>query len=398
MSPYIHPFPARMAPELALNALRSLPPGKSILDPMSGSGTALKHASMLGHTAFGCDMDPLAVLVANVWTKKIDVSIAEKAGRAVAATAASLDPRRIELPWIDNDAETRNFVHYWFGRSQRQELRCISAVLANPKRYLKAQFPSECLDALKVALSRIIITKEQKASLARDTSHSRPHKVSNCSNYSVFRGFEKSVGQVIKKLDAGNDHGPASIEIGDARSLQFPSKRFDYVITSPPYLNAIDYMRGHKFTLVWLGHSIPSLRKIRTASVGAEKAPERQDGPSGNSIGEILSQAGNLEKLPGRYAAMIERYAIDMEKSLAEASRVLRHDGAATYVVGNSCLKGVYIRNSNIVLAAAKMSGLRLLRSYDRELPQNHRYLPIDSNSALSRRMRIETILNFKKA
>jgi tRNA G10 N-methylase Trm11 len=33
----IHPFPARMAPEIALAATAKLPTGSIVLDPMSGS-------------------------------------------------------------------------------------------------------------------------------------------------------------------------------------------------------------------------------------------------------------------------------------------------------------------------------------------------------------------------
>ena len=61
------------------------------------------------------------------------------------------------------------------------------------------------LDILKLNLSRIIVTKEPCASLARDTSHSRPHKVSNTSHYDVLTGFELSLKTLRKRLaDAGS--------------------------------------------------------------------------------------------------------------------------------------------------------------------------------------------------
>ena len=45
----------------------------------------------------------------------------------------------------------------------------------------------------------------------------------------------------------------------------------DLIITSPPYAsNAIDYMRAHKFSLVWLGHSVTTLSKIRRKYIGGE--------------------------------------------------------------------------------------------------------------------------------
>ena len=71
MIPTIHPFPARMAPELALSALKELKRGSLVLDPMSGSGMVLRQATELGLHSIGFDMDPLAVLMATVWTTAI---------------------------------------------------------------------------------------------------------------------------------------------------------------------------------------------------------------------------------------------------------------------------------------------------------------------------------------
>ena len=68
----IHPFPARMAPDLAVAELRSLRPGSVVLDPMSGSGTVLRQAADLGHRPIGFDLDPLAVLMTKVWTTPVD--------------------------------------------------------------------------------------------------------------------------------------------------------------------------------------------------------------------------------------------------------------------------------------------------------------------------------------
>lgn len=71
----IHPFPARMAPEIALKALSSLPEGSTVLDPMTGSGTVLREAVMQGHQAYGYDLDPLAVLISKVWTKPVSLTL-----------------------------------------------------------------------------------------------------------------------------------------------------------------------------------------------------------------------------------------------------------------------------------------------------------------------------------
>src|SRR6266545_4326174 len=71
----IHPFPARMAPGIALEALGKGSTPLRVLDPMTGSGTVLAVARANGHRAFGLDVDPLAVLLAGVWTRTIDATL-----------------------------------------------------------------------------------------------------------------------------------------------------------------------------------------------------------------------------------------------------------------------------------------------------------------------------------
>src|ERR1700722_18050248 len=67
----VHPFPARMAAGIALEALGTTNRRLSVLDPMSGSGTVLAVARANGHKAIGVDLDPLAVLLSGVWTRTV---------------------------------------------------------------------------------------------------------------------------------------------------------------------------------------------------------------------------------------------------------------------------------------------------------------------------------------
>ncbi|MEI2740567.1 MAG: hypothetical protein V9F01_17470 [Chitinophagaceae bacterium] len=68
--------------------------------------------------------------------------------------------------------------------------------------------------------------------------------------------------------------GKINVQLGDARNLkEVDDKSVSAIITSPPYLNALDYMRGHKLSLVWLGYRIDDLGEVRSNSIGVEKAP-----------------------------------------------------------------------------------------------------------------------------
>lgn len=390
----IHPFPARMAPDLAFEALRRLPSGSRVLDPMSGSGTVLRHAVALGHTALGRDLDPLAVLMSRVWNTPFDSGKLQRCIKLVLERAKNLS-EPFALPWIDGDTETREFVDYWFAAQQQDPLRRIAFTLANLERsHLKN---SAELDILRIALSRIIITKDQGASLARDTSHSRPHRVSLKSDYDVWSSFERSVRRVQDILGQLPPQGGVEVSLGDARSLDVPNSSIDLVLTSPPYLNAIDYMRGHRMSLVWFGYSLGSLRTIRSISIGAERRPNAES--VGSLFKDIWGDMCTDAVLSPRHASMVVRYAEDVYRMMSEISRVLKSGGRAILVVGNSCLKGSFIKNSGGVARAGAMVGLRLVRQVERALPDRSRYLPIptEANAPLGRRIRTESILTFAR-
>lgn len=389
----IHPFPARMAPDLALKTLEKLEPGSMVLDPMTGSGTVARLAVERGHSVAAFDLDPLAVLISKVSTTLVDDSQIEVAAANLLREANRLDTTDLVLPWIDGDETAESFISYWFGLPQRRDLRGLAFLLSNPAGL---GISDEVADVLRIALSRIIVTKKQCASLAQDTSHSRPHKVVQASDYDVFNGFSDSVATVRRRLKKMETTGTAQVALGDARSLDcVAASSVDRVLTSPPYLNAIDYMRGHRLSLIWLGHRYSDLVQARSNSIGSERRP---DEPIDQGFFGFMKRAlGDLTSLPNRYHGFIERYVVDLYKMISEVLRVLKQGAKATFVMGNSCLRNVYIQNSEALKAVAAEVGLRLADEWERELPTKHRYLPLPMHGALGKRMRKEIILTFAK-
>lgn len=391
----IHPFPARMAPDLAIAGLKTLRQQSIVLDPMTGSGTVVRHASELGHRAIGIDMDPLAVLMSRVWTTPVNDQLIGQVTEKILHDI-KYTPDDFVLPWIDEDEETKSFIDFWFGESQRSDLRKLAYQLSLFEKPYTRRDKRAAADVIRIALSRIIITKDCGASLARDVSHSRPHKVADNSIFQVIPAFERSVSQVRRLLLSTPPVGNVDLRLGDARSLKSVNTgAIDAVLTSPPYLNAIDYMRGHRLSLVWLGYRLSDLRNIRSNSIGAERSPTTAD--TKQLFLSIQDAMGPLDVLPARYNSMVARYSEDIYRLMSEISRVLKPSGRAILVVGNSCLKGVFIKNSNGIITAASMVGLKLLQQSERELPTASRYLPMpaDDDKPLGKRMRTECILTF---
>ena len=393
----IHPFPARMAPGLALDVIANCRGSLRVLDPMSGSGTVIAVAQSKGHQVVGFDLDPLAVLMSRVWITAINVEDTRDAASEVLERARysfkSL-PTRDAYPTKADD-ETKQFIRYWFDDYARRQLASLAEAIE--------QIQSVSIrEALWCAFSRLIISKQSGASLAMDLSHSRPHRKFKRAPAKPFRKFLSAAERVTANCIDGRRQPQCTrrrVCKGDARQLDLVDKSIDLVITSPPYLNAIDYLRCSKFSLVWMGYSVGQVRRLRSTSVGSESGLDAHDD---QEIQRILSELKLQPKLAARQESMLARYIEDMRRAIAETSRVLTDRGKAVYVVGENTVRGTFIRNAKIVEAVGRSAGLRCTERRSRELPANRRYLPPPSKQSrtapLGNRLRREVIMTFEKA
>jgi hypothetical protein len=364
---------------------------------MVGSGTVLAVARSKGHRTIGTDLDPLAVLLSKVWTTPIDQGQTLRKAKEVLIRArkvftslsyANAYPKK-------SDEETKQFIRYWFDAYARRQLTALSMAIAGVR-------DGKIRSALWCAFSRLIITKSAGASRAMDLAHSRPHRKHAYAPIKPFNRFLKAAEIVSSNCPAlGTPSGPAAtVEQGDARSLDLVDGSVDLVLTSPPYLNAIDYMRCSKFSLVWMGHTISSLREIRGEAIGAEVACSKAG--QVETVSEVIRSLRLAPKLSSRDRGVLIHYVWDMHETLRETARVLKKQGRAIYVVGDSTVRGTFIRNSTIVSRVAQRHGLELISRRSRALPENRRYLPPPQrkggSAALNSRMRREVVLTFRKS
>jgi DNA modification methylase len=186
--------------------------------------------------------------------------------------------------------------------------------------------------------------------------------------------------------------------MGDARALDLSEASVDLVITSPPYLNAIDYLRGHKMSLIWFGYTIPELREIRSNSIGSERALHTD---ALKQIKDMVQYIKASVDAPDRLPlTTITRYAQDLVLFSRELNRVCKAGAEVVTVIGNSTLRGNYIQNDALVRMAYQGSGFQSINRSERDLPENRRYLPVrtsDKASSMAKRMRTEVVLTVVK-
>jgi SAM-dependent methyltransferase len=391
----VHPFPARMAPGVALQAVTNCQAPLRVLDPMMGSGTVIALARSQGHQAFGIDIDPLAVLISKVWTTAVDkAAVLDKAQEVLSRARVDFAGRSVALAYPQGvDEESRTFVRFWFDDYARRQLASLSSTISRVR-------DESVRDVLWCAFSRLIITKQAGASRAMDLSHSRPHRVFDYAPVKPFNKFLSAIELVLKNCIDVKDkgRGPAPVvTLADARKLPVEKDSIDLVLTSPPYLNAIDYMRCSKFSLVWMGHAIPDLQTLRSSSVGAEVRIQDMD----VGVWAVISELRLLPRLAARQEHILGRFVFDMYKAIEEAARVLRRGGRAIYVIGENTVRGTFVPNARIVSLVAEFVGLVGERRVTRRLPGNRRYLPPPARDGgdmrLDVRMAREVILSFVK-
>lgn len=391
----IHPFPARMSPQLVWRRLPRRAHRLTVLDPMVGSGTTVAMARLRGHRAIGFDTDPLAVLIARAWIAQVDHARAFETAEAIVRRARKRAARlrdRDAYP-AGSDDETKRFIRYWFDIRARRQLRALSDEI-------RTTSPRALRTVLWCAFSRLLITKVAGASRAMDVSHSRPHRVYAKAPADAFESFPRAVRHITTRLPFHpRDRLPRStVRLGDARRLPLKSASVDVVITSPPYLNAIDYLRGHRFSLVWIGEPLKDLRRIRGSNVGTEVGLSVNEALVRDELGQCLGKSPPS----GQLGRVFLRYAVDMNLVLAEVARVLVGDGRAVFVVGDSVARGMFLSNSALVASLARRHGLNVVSRRPRIIPANRRYLPPPSRRGsgqrLGKRMTREVVLTFLKA
>ena len=386
-----------MAPGLALEMLSDCERSLRVLDPMCGSGTVIAVAQANGHQAIGIDIDPLAVLISKVWTTPIDPDSINATSLTVLENArGALDKATLLQTYPKNsDHETRDFIDFWFDEKSRCQLASLAWAIDEVK-------DETIRDVLWCAFSRLIITKSSGVSLAMDLSHSRPHRVYERAPVNPFDKFAKAAERVAKNcvnIDLWTNRPNPRVTEGDARALEIKDSSIDLVLTSPPYLNAIDYIRCSKFSLAWMGYRTANARELRSKLVGAEIG---RGVDNDVEIRTVLNQLDLKPQLAARQHSILVRYIADMRHVVRETARVLVKHGRAVFVIGDNTIRGTVIRNSLIIRSVAELSGLTLIRQRVRELPANRRYLPPPTRRSklapLSKRMRREVVMSFEKA
>lgn len=325
--------------------------GDTVLDPFCGSGTTAIEAMLMGRNAVSIDISPFARLLIRVKTTKYT---AEDFGflEDVVAQLHNLDPHTAEesaVPQIPN-------IQKWF---------CARSVLwlSNYKAAIDrlCRDNERIRDYLYVVLAAII----RKASNAEEVSpkpyvSTRYPKTPGDPRELFFKTealYREAITDFSVKTQRFNCTGRI-LPTNDARNIG-EGVYADLAVTSPPYINAYDYVRSLRFEELWLGlSSAAALSDSRKAYVGTEVSSsfyeEVKYVRQSETLLPILDRIAEVDK---RRANIVQTYFEDMALNVLSVRDALKQGGRYVIVVGDSTIRGQNIPTAKILAEIAEKNG-----------------------------------------
>ena len=380
----LHRFAAKFVPQVPAWALDSFASTSSVvLDPFMGSGTTLVEGVLRGGTSVGVDIDPLARFITRAKVTAVDHERIAELGREVAlrwrAPAARLEPPMPDIA---------NFDH-WFSPAQWgwvQSLR--DAILA-----------LDCPDDERAFLLVVFGSTLRWVSNADDQSHKtyvsgtlgkRPPTVAE-----VWGRF---LGRAVDGLaDLNRRRHRRSVAVipaaADATRLGLEPHSVDLAVTSPPYLDSVDYPYNMMLEYFWLGPllGVPDRRSfnaLRRRPIGAKNPAEPIGLPPG------LAGLVPLDVMPPARRSAATTYFALMERHFREVTGCLRPGARYAFVVGNSqTLAGMVPLHDALVRLAAD-AGLSLERAFGYRIRRHYMKFPRNGRGGI---ILIDWVLVFRK-
>jgi DNA modification methylase len=285
------------------------------LDPFCGSGTTLLACRELGLRSMGFDVLPLSVFASHVKTQDYDAEALKAASREL------FSPRFERLK-----ADFPPFMRRAFSKYALEDVIFFRKQIAHVPSERERNF-----------LLLALISASIKASYAwKDGAVVKIRKTSKPPLRFLLKHVVKKMIKDTERISLGS--AAAAVAQQDARRMDLEDSSIDAIITSPPYLNNIDYTKVYEIENWFLSgmYEMPSIRSYIGLFEGIDFLPE-------------LS-------LPQPAMA----YFSDMNMVLREMHRVLKAGGRAAIVVGNAYMDGMTIDSDLILAYLAEQAGFEV--------------------------------------
>ncbi len=380
----LHRFAAKYIPQVPAWALDNFGSRTSVvLDPFMGSGTTLVEGILRGGTNIGIDIDPLARFIARAKVTPADhEQIAELAQELTARWTAPAKELRTPMPDIDNFAHWFSPLQWGWAQSLRDTILALDC--SNAERDFMLAVFSSTLRWVSNADDQ-----SQKTYVSGTLPKDPP---------SVPDVFWRFLGRAVDGLADLNRkrHSEAVAKIpeaADATALGLESESVDLAVSSPPYLDSVDYPYNMMLEYFWLGPHIGvpsrmSFNTLRRRPVGAKNPSERIALPA------TLEGVIRLDVMPPTRQTAAATYFSLMERHFVEVARCLKPGARYAFVVGNSQSLVDVVPLHDALVRLASCAGLHLERAFGYRIRRHYMRFPRGGKGGI---ILIDWILVFRK-
>lgn len=385
----LHRFPGKFVPNLPRYLIRSVllqKPAGTVFDPFCGSGTTLVEAALEGRPFIGTDIDALSVLIASAKT----TPLSDKAIRSIRRYWAHHD---FESAGADLVPAVPNLSH-WFTEPAIRQLASIKRGCLSLPEFQK-QF---CLVVFSSIIRRVSNADDQtqKTYVSRTLPKEPPEP------RSLFPVFLDRALEGMRQYASLLPSEPRGlIQQADARLFESNAEVGD-IITSPPYIDSIDYMYNQMLEYFWLMPELgledyQEFRRRRRMPMGFRRSADLSNNlykalaSHGEAFSEIVARIAETSKKESEgVSTFFEDYLTHVRKMHAAQQT------GATYVsiVGNSVIRNVMVPTADLLIALHESAGYVLVDRFSYEIRRHYMKFPRRGNSGT---ISMDNVLVFRR-
>ncbi len=330
----IHAYPAKFPAFITTKAIHKAEENNitvnTVADIFCGCGTVAFETVRSGKHFWGCDINPVATLIAETKSKVYhDEQLQDFFdGIITAYETCNIDK--------SNRVYSNERIQYWFDEEHIDnllKLRSAICLVVDDEMY-RNFFLCAFSNILK-SCSRWL-TKSIKPQI---DPKKQPKDVLSSFIYQV---------NMMRKANMENineQYGVADIKRTNILDVNIEKPFVDLIVTSPPYVTSYEYADLHQLSTLWLEYT-DDFRLLREGTIGSLYHSEEfnKNLKRLNNVGQdIVFQMYSIDK---RKTRSIAQYYIDVQSTVHKVVEMLNPGGACLFVIGNTEYKGVKIDNA----------------------------------------------------
>ena len=353
----IHAYPAKF-PSLVIK--KSIAYAKkrkvsidTIADFFCGCGTTALESKIQRYDFWGCDINPVAVLMAKVKSKKYDEEKILNYFDKIVFQYKNIKKHKLPKYYSDNER-----LKYWFDKKSIKNLhKLLYSIKKIPEKKYK--------DFFLCAFSNIL-----KGSSKWLTKSIKPQIDPNKKRANILSLFEKQIHLMQKAnkeiISFDFDH-KSKIECKNILRMHAKKPIANLVITSPPYVTSYEYADLHQLSTIWLKYS-SDYRNLRKGTIGSSYLSKnwKKNNSLINEIG--ISTFEFLYIIDKAKARAVARYFIDLTKTVEKTYLILKNNSLAIFVIGNTKYKNIEINNAKYLSFAMLKQGFDKVDVFKRKI------------------------------